>query len=91
MASVGALFLWADNPGRMVGLSDQLPPIFLGGQPTTHHRWLFLGDRNGHPLLARDLNEAWLGAGSYRPGKSNAVTHHFGPTVALFRRQTPIR
>jgi hypothetical protein len=26
------------------------------------------------PLLARDLNEAWLGAGSYGAGKSNAST-----------------
>ena len=25
--------------------------------------------------VARDLNEAWLGAGSYRAGKTNAITH----------------
>jgi hypothetical protein len=37
---------------------------------------MFFGE--GHfpaPTLARDLNEAWLGACSYGAGKSNAVTH----------------
>ena len=68
-------------------LAYQPPAILFGSQPTTHHHQLFLGERNGLPFLARDVNEAWLGSGSYGAGKSNAVTHYYGPTVALIRGQ----
>ena len=59
---IGGLLSW-----RIIAhLADQLPPILLGSQTAAHSRKLLLGERNGLPLLARDLNEAWLGAGACR-------------------------
>jgi len=66
-------------------LPDDVSPILLGSQAAAHLCQLLLGERNS---FARDLDEAWLSAGSYGAGESNAVTHHYGPIVAPFRRQT---
>ena len=57
--------------------------------PTTNLRKLVLSE--GHltaPTLAWDLNETWLCAYGYGAGKGDTITHHYGPIVAHFRRQT---
>ena len=57
-------------------LPDELPPIFLGGQPAAHGRELLLSEWHlPAATLTRYLDEAWRGAGSYLAGKGFAVTH----------------
>ena len=64
-----------------VELSDQLPTIFLSGQATTHLLKLLLGERHlSTATLARDLNEAWLGAGSYRAAREASTFVSKGPS-----------
>ena len=70
------LRLTCPGVSRLAPLSDQLPPIFLGGQTAAHGRELLLGE--GHPdaaTLARYLDEAGFGAGSDFAGKLEAIRH----------------
>jgi hypothetical protein len=58
-------------------LSDQLPTIFLSGQAATNGRDLLPGEGHANALLARYLDEAWLGAGSDGAGELEPVRHGF--------------
>ena len=59
-------------------------PIFLGSEAATNLRKLLLSERHlPAPTLARDLNEARFGAGSYGAGKSQFGYSSYGPIVAV--------
>ena len=72
------------KPGPSMKDAERIANYLNENEAATNLRKLLLSE--GHlpaPTLARDLNEARFGAGSYGAGKTNSVTHR----TALYLKQ----